>query len=181
MNNIPSMISKGKTPLVIIPVNGEYLLAVYEGSLSEFDLLLKYRQRDLNKKNGWTRIRTPKHIHWAVDLLIKLNEDEKETNKFLDFLILTWQTKIKPLKSISERNELLCVEVLSKEIDDESLNYKTLATKGEYSIKFLILVAKLLMIQEKTNMEKAYMFKNLLDALREGKDIFKIVSIATHR
>jgi len=30
-------------------------------------------------------------------------------------------------------------------------------------------------------MESAFMFKNLLDALRAGRDIFKIVSIATHR
>jgi hypothetical protein len=42
-------------------------------------------------------------------------------------------------------------------------------------------VAKILMVQEKTNMEEAYMFKNLLDALKEGNDIFRIVSIATHR
>jgi len=58
--------------------------------------------------------------------------------------------------------------------------YHLLNNKGEYSIKFLILLAKLLMMQEKTNKEDAYMFKNLLKALKEGKSIFKIVSIATH-
>jgi hypothetical protein len=36
------------------------------------------------------------------------------------------------------------------------------------------------MIQEKTNLETAYMFKNLLNALRRGDDIFSIVSIASH-
>jgi hypothetical protein len=46
--------------------------------------------------------------------------------------------------------------------------------------KFLILLAKLLMIQEKTNLETAYMFRKLLEALKAGDDIFKIVSIATH-
>jgi len=37
------------------------------------------------------------------------------------------------------------------------------------------------MIQEKTNRADAYMFKNLLEALKKGEDIFSIVSIATHR
>jgi len=36
------------------------------------------------------------------------------------------------------------------------------------------------MIQEKTNLETAYMFKKLLDALRDGGDIFSVVSIASH-
>jgi len=36
------------------------------------------------------------------------------------------------------------------------------------------------MIQEKTNMPGAYMFKKLLEALKKGDDIFSIVSIATH-
>jgi len=41
-------------------------------------------------------------------------------------------------------------------------------------------LAKLLMLQEKTNLETAYMFKKLLKALKSGEDIFKIVSIASH-
>jgi len=56
----------------------------------------------------------------------------------------------------------------------------TEANKGEYSIKFLYLIAKLLMIQEKTNLSTAFMFTNLLKALEAHKDICKIVSIATH-
>jgi hypothetical protein len=58
--------------------------------------------------------------------------------------------------------------------------YEELGKRGEYSIKFLILLAKLLMLQEKTNLETAYMFKKLLEALKSGEDIFKIVSIASH-
>jgi len=37
----------------------------------------------------------------------------------------------------------------------------------------------MLMLQEKTNRPDAYMFKNLLDALLEGEDIFRIVSTAS--
>ncbi|MEK8179283.1 hypothetical protein WMW71_02925 [Flavobacterium buctense] len=175
------MNSRGKTPIAIFPVNGKYVLAVYQGNLSKFDLLLKYRERDSKAKSGWSRVRTPKHIHWAVDILLKMQENEKDTKKFLDFLINSWTTSIKSIKSEQERDVLLDVRTLLTEVDKEALNYVSLANKGEYSVKFLILIAKLLMVQEKTNMETAFMFKNLLDALRKGEDIFKIVSIATHR
>jgi hypothetical protein len=110
-----------------------------------------------------------------------MHSNEEETKQFLDFLITAWNEHIKPLKTEEERMNLLNVETLLNEVNQEALKYKSLADKGEYSIKFLILIARLLMIQEKTNMETAFMFKNLLDALRAGKDIFKIVSIATHR
>jgi hypothetical protein len=172
------MSSKGLEPLLTLPVNGKYLLSVYQGSLSKFDLLLKYREKD--KMGEWSRIRTPKHIHWAVDILIKLSLDESNTKKFLDFLINHWNKNVKSLKSEQEREHFLSADNLLKGIEIESKQYEQLAEKGRYSIKFLILMAKILMVQEKTNYEEAYMFKNLLTALKAGNDIFKIVSIATH-
>ena len=44
---------------------------------------------------------------------------------------------------------------------------------------FLILLAKLLMLQEKTNRPDAYMFKRVLDGLKRGEDLFKVLSTAT--
>lgn len=179
--SLPNMTSRGNQPLAVFPVNGKYVLAVYKGTLSEFDLLLKYRQKDETRSSGWSNIRTPKHIHWAVDVLLKMHSNENETKEFLDFLITAWNEQITPLRTEEERTNLLNVGTLLNEVNQEAIKYEALADKGEYSIKFLILIARLLMIQEKTNMETAFMFKNLLDALRAGKDIFKIVSIATHR
>ena len=179
--SLPNMVSKGKQPLAVFPVNGRYVLAVYKGTLSEFDLLIKYRQKDESRTLGWSNIRTPKHIHWAVDVLLKMHSNEEKTKQFLDFLIVAWNEHIKPLRTEEDRANLLNVENLLKDVNIDVLKYESLADNGEYSIKFLILIARLLMIQEKTNMEKAFMFKQLLDALRAVKDIFKIVSIATHR
>lgn len=173
----PSMKIKDVEPLAIFPINGSYIMAVYKGSLSEFDLLIKYRQFENGK---WSRIRTPKHIHWAVDILIKQYIDNMTTSKFIDFLINMWDNEIKPIKSKEERIQLLDSKELLKDVDKEALKYPSLANKGEYSIKFLLLMAKLLMIQEKTNYEKAYMFRNLLEQLKSHKNIFKIVSTATH-
>ncbi len=178
--NLPNMIYKRNgqeyQPLKVFRINGEYILAVYQGSLSEYDLLIKYRQKENGK---WSKIRTPKHIHWAVDILIKMSLEENKTKEFLEFLIDYWDNNVTPLTTEEDRNSLLSDELLS-EVNNEATQYSELVEKGEYSVKFLLLIAKLLMFQEKTNLNTAYMFKNLLEALKEGKDIFKIVSIATH-
>lgn len=180
MSKTHKMKSKGIEPLVIIEINDSYVLGIYQGALSEYDLLLKYRQKDETTKTGWSRIRTPKHIHWAVDAIIKMQHNEVETKKFLNFLITLWDKQIKPLTTNKERDLLLNVEKLKNEANFEAIKYPQLANKGEYSIKFLYLIAKLLMIQEKTNLSSAYMFKDLLNELKSHSDIFKIVSIATH-
>lgn len=180
LESLPNMTFKkdGKMhqPLFVAQVNGRFIIGVYQGTLSKYDILIKYRQKE---KGKWSNVRTPKHIHWAVDILIKMHADRENTKKFLDFLIQTW-TKIKPLRSEEERKRILSIESLLEENKKEIFEYEDLGKKGEYSIKFLILLAKLLMIQEKTNLETAYMFRKLLEALKAGDDIFKIVSIATH-
>lgn len=167
---------KSVRPMEVFPVNGSFIIGVYKGSLSKYDILIKYRQKH---KDSWSRIRTPKHIHWAVDILIKMNTKKVETKKFLNFLIEVW-TSVKPIKNEKERKKYLKIENLLKENKNNIRSYDELSNHGEYSINFLILLAKLLMIQEKTNLKTAYMFKNLLDALKDGGDIFKIVSVATH-
>ncbi len=163
--------------LTQFPVNDHFQIGVYQGTISKFDMIVRYKQLIDNK---WTRARTPKHIHWAVDILIKQHEDPEATNRFLDFLLAHWNT-VSPLLSEAERNKALDTETLLEQVNKEALNYPELAEKGEYSIKFLILLAKLLMLQEKTNYPGAYMFKTLLEQLKAHKDIYQIVSTATHR
>jgi hypothetical protein len=165
-------------PLQIFPVNGKFVIAVYKGSLSKFDILIKYKQKIGGK---WSKLRTPKHIHWAVDILIKINFNKKITQDFINLLIKLWE-KTKPIECLNDRKEYLKINKLIKlEIDSKrAIQYKKMCRRGEYSLNFLILLAKLLMIQEKTNRRDAYMFKKLLESLKEGRDIFAIVSRATH-
>ena len=85
-----------------------------------------------------------------------------------------------PIRDKKQQQDILSIELLLKDSQNMIRQYDTLSNKGEYSVKFLILLAKLLMIQEKTNLETAYMFKNLLKVLRTGGDIFSAVSIASH-
>ena len=172
----PSMELKGKQLLAALPINGSYMIGIYQGSLSPYDILIKYRQFENGK---WSRIRTPKHIHWAVDIMIKHYCDPKSTDNLLDFMIKLWD-KTCPIKNEKERNNLLNANLLLQDVNNEASKYPKLAKQGEYSVKFLILLAKLLMIQEKTNREDAYMFRQLLEQLKEHKDIFQIISTATH-
>lgn len=175
----PSMESKGLTLLVSFPVNGSFYIAIYQGSISDLDVIIKYRQKDA--AGNWSRLRTPKHIHWAVDIMIKHYLEDASTNQLLDFLIDWWQNHAAPWTTPEERNDFLKAENLMQIVNAEAQNYAQLAGKGEYSVPFLILLAILLMSQEKTNMSAAYMFGNLLDKLKKHQDIFSIISIATHR
>lgn len=168
---------KNKRLLAEIPVNGTCRVGIYQGDISEYDILIKYRQ--LLENGKWSRIRTPKHIHWAVDIMIKHYCDAEATDNLLDFLLRLWNNST-PITNDEERNVLLNTDSLIEDVNREANQYASLAQHGEYSIKFLILIAKLLMIQEKTNRQDAYMFKRLLEQLREHNDIFRIVSTATY-
>lgn len=174
-NILPSMETRGKELLAVIPVNGTYILGVYKGTISEFDILLRYRQKIGDK---WSRIRTPKHIHWAVDVLIKHYSEPQETDQLLTRLLELWEDT-NPINSEEERDALLNTDNLLAEVNREALQYPNLAGKGEYSVKFLILIAKLLMVQELTNRNDAYMFERLLRQLQAHNDIFRIVATAT--
>jgi hypothetical protein len=165
-------------PLKTFRVNGSTIIAVYRGTLSQLDILIKYRQKSKDRKK-WSRIRTPKHIHWTVDILMKMQSYGDLTKEFLDFFINIWNKTI-PLKNEAERQALdleAMLGISKKEIE----KFQKLSKRGEYSVRFLILLAKLLMLQEKTNRSDAYMFKHVLDGLRGEEDLFHILATATLR
>lgn len=179
LNDLIKTMTRGSlVPIWAERINGKYIVAVYQGNLSQYDILIKYRQLEDAK---WSSIRTPKHIHWAVDILIKMYQDKDKTQSFLDMLIEMWNNT-KGIKSIDQRNEVLNIDFLLKDFERNCSEYLTLNNDGEYSIKFLLVLAKLLMLQEKTNREDAYMFKRLLETLKNcDGSIWKMVSTATYR
>ncbi len=156
-------------------VNDSIVLAVYKGSISPLDILIRYRQK--LRDGRWSNIRTPKHIHWVVDILMKMQSYKELTEEFIDFFITVWH-ETTPLSSDRERSSLDLGAILNLS-EKEITKFSKLSHKGEYSVKFLILLAKLLMIQEKTNRADAYMFKKALDSLKEGKDLFRILATAS--
>lgn len=91
---------RGKKPLNVFMINDKYILAIYEGELSEYDIIIRYRQKE--KDGKWSRIRTPKHIHWTVDVLIKKQKDSELTKSFINYLLKRWE-EIEPIREESER------------------------------------------------------------------------------
>lgn len=179
INKFMTFKRKGKSiePLRVFSPDETIIVGVYQGSFSKYDILIRYRQKHKNGK--WSSIRTPKHIHWTVDLLIKMYTDRVKIQKFLDFLLELWNQTI-PIQSEQERQKVLDIKSLLEAHKDKLEEYQDISNFGEYRVEFLILLAKLLMIQEKTNRADAYMFRKLLEAMKEGKDIFSIVGKASY-
>lgn len=162
-------------PIKTFQVNDSTIIAIYKGSLSPLDILIKYKQKLKNGK--WSSLRTPKHIHWTVDILMKMQAYKDLTNKFLGFFIVIWENTV-PLQNEKQRQSL-DLEAMLNISKTEIKKFRELSKQGEYSVRFLILLAKLLMLQEKTNRADAYMFKRVLDGLKEGKDLFRILATAS--
>lgn len=146
-----------------------YTIYVFEGKLSQFDILIKYKKDSLH-------IRTPKHIHWVVDVLMKMQGEQELTKEYLEKIKLCWN-KCKPLEN---RNFKTLKELIKDGEKDIDVNkFSALNAFGEYDVEFLYVLMKLLSTQEKTNRPDAYMFGKIIDELLETeKDIFKIVSTA---
>jgi len=164
-----------KVPISVIKVNNDFILAIYKGRKGPADILIRYRQKLKNGK--WSSIRTPKHIHWTVDILIKMFQVEGLTKQFIEKLMMIWEKELRPITK-EERNHLELKELL--DYDKETLQqFKELSEYGEYNIKFLLLLAKLLMLQERTNYPEGQLFQKLLKKLKEGEDLFSILQTAT--
>lgn len=160
----------GKNKIAIIEYEfNDYTLFVFEGTISPLDILVKY-------KKGAIRIRIPKHIHWVVDILMKMQGKKKLTKEFLLKIKNCWN-KCKPLKDRDFETLKKLIKDGEKEI--EINKFSDLNSFGEYNIEFLYVLMQLLSVQEKTNRPDAYMFGKIIDELLEAdKDIFKIVTTA---
>lgn len=163
------LIENGRKKAIIEFVFTEYIIYVFQGSLSQYDILIKYR------KDG-TRIRTPKHIHWVVDILMKMQGNEMLTKQYLVAIQHCWNT-CSPLPDNSYETLKTLIEDGEQAIDIEQ--YFPLNLFGEYDVEFLYVLMELLAVQEKTNCADAYMFGSIIEELLEtDRDIFKIISTA---
>lgn len=150
------------------------VIGVFQGSKGnkpELDIVVKFRDKFTSRN----RIRTPKHIHWVIDLLIKKEHNEDLTLEFINYLYNMYD-KIEPFRNKEEQQK--CDLKLTNE--KQLQRFETLNQYGQYSIEFIGHVIELLTIEEKTGMDGAFMFKEVLKSLVKKEDIFSIVSSATH-
>lgn len=162
-------IDRGTKQAIIEFVFTDYIIYVFQGILSKFDIVIKY------KKDG-TRLRTPKHIHWVVDILMKMQGNEVLAKRYLRAIQNCWNTCV-PLTNNDYATLRALIENGENDIDIEQ--YFPLNAYGEYDVEFLYILMELLAVQEKTNRVDAYMFGNIIEELLEtDRDIFKIISTA---
>ncbi|MBI2130671.1 hypothetical protein HYU10_02770 [Candidatus Woesearchaeota archaeon] len=148
------------------------IIGVFEGNRGankDHDILIKYQEKG-------KRLRTPKHIHWVIDLLIKKEHNKELTIKFMKYLREMYD-RVEAFTSKEDRKNCNLKETaLAKLKPFEELN-----RYGEYKVEFIGHLIELMIKMEKnTPPEKpARVFKELMDAMIQEKEIFVIVSKAT--
>ena len=131
-------IENGTKQAIIEFVFIDYIIYVFQGTLSQFDIVIKYRK-------GGKRIRTPKHIHWVVDILMKMQGNETLTKRYLEAIQNCWNTCV-PLANNDYDTLRALIESGEKEIDIEQ--YFDLNAYGEYDVEFLYVLMELLAVQD---------------------------------
>jgi len=146
------------------------VIGIFQGTRGQnpdLDILIKYQEP--NK-----RVRTPKHIHWVIDLLIKKEHNKKLTLEFVKYLRGMWE-RVEPFRTKEQQQKCELKETTSEKLKQ----FEELNKYGEYQVDFIGHLIELMMRMEKTGLDRAYVFKDLLDTIIEEKDIFSIVAKAT--
>ena len=97
------------------------------------------------------------------------------TKKFIEYLLNMWYM-IQPFKSKEEQQKCE-LRYCSR---DKLKEFELLNIYGEYTVEFIACILELIMIQEKTGLATAFMFKGVLEAIYKEKDIFSIVAQARY-
>lgn len=148
------------------------IIGVFAGSRGanpDHDILIKYQEEG-------KRVRTPKHIHWVIDLLIKKEHNKDLTLKFMKYLRDMYD-RVDGFESKEDRQECEL-----KETTDEKLReFEELNNYGEYKIDFIGHLIELMIKMEKNTPpdKPARVFRELMDSIIAEKEIFVVVSKAT--
>ena len=160
------------TAIKEIKLDDGTIIAVFEGNRGykpDHDILIKYQEKG-------KRLRTPKHIHWVIDLLIKKEHNKELTLKFMKYLREIYD-EVEGFKNKEDRANFIV-----KETTPEKLKlFQELNKYGEYKVDFIGHLIELMIKMEKnTPPEKpARVFRELMDAMIQEKDIFVVVSKTT--
>lgn len=165
---------EGKEHIAIkeIKLGDGTIIGVFAGSrghIPKHDILIKYQEKG-------KRLRTPKHIHWVIDLLIKKQHNRELTLKFMKYLRGMYD-RIEGFKSKEDREKCILKETTKEKLKP----FEELNNYGEYKVDFIGHLIELMIKMEKnTPPEKpARVFRELMDAMIQEKEIFVIVSKAT--
>ncbi|MEW6617690.1 MAG: hypothetical protein AB1333_04740 [Patescibacteria group bacterium] len=147
------------------------IIGVFQGDRGmekQVDIRICYKDKFTKSKK-----RTPKHIHWVIDLLIKKEHDKELTLRFVKYL-RDMYNRVKPFQNKAEQQRCELKETTKEKLKE----FEPLNQYGEYTVEFIGHLIELMIIMEK-NHRQPFVFKDLLDAIINGKEIFVIVSKAT--
>lgn len=148
------------------------VIGVFEGSRGanpDHDILIRYQE-------SGKRLRTPKHIHWVIDLLIKKEHNKELTLKFMKYL-RDMYGRVEAFKSKEDRKNCLLKETTATKLKP----FEELNRYGEYEVEFIGHLIELMIKMEKNTVPEkpARVFRELMDAMIQEKEIFVVVSKAT--
>ena len=101
-----------------IKLNDGTIIGVFEGNRGanpDHDILIKYQE-------SGKRLRTPKHIHWVIDLLIKKEHNKKLTLEFMKYL-RDMYNKVESFKNKEDRKKCILKET-TKEMSCKHCGFK---------------------------------------------------------
>jgi len=145
------------------------VIGVFQGKRGmnkDLDIIIKYQE-------AGKRVRTPKHIHWVIDLLVKKEHKKSLTLEFVKYLRDRYD-HVEPFKDKADQQKCELKETTKNKLK----NFEPLNNYGEYSVEFIGHLIELMIKMEK-NHEHPFVFKELLDAIIQEKEIFVVVSKAT--
>jgi hypothetical protein len=160
------------TSILDIDFKNGLWLYVFPGRLSQNDIWVKFKDFNIPRST----IRTPRHIHWAVDILIKKFGNRQLTDAFLNDMLTRWN-QITPLPN--RRLQTILNNLAYSRSNQFIAKYQKLNSFGFFDMGFLTHLMELLMLQEKTNNPQAYMFRNVVNELLSFIDLYKILSTAS--
>ena len=147
------------------------IIAIYQGnrgSRPDLDFIVKHR-------HPTTRLRTPSHTHWVIDLVIKGEVNPNMTLEFVNELINIYD-ETEPFETVEERDSYELIH-RGNLVD----RFNRLDTIGALSIEMLTTLVELFSKCEKRS-EGAFMFRNMLDLCKqylEGKkDYYQLIGIS---
>ncbi len=117
-------------------------------------------------------MRTPKHMHWLLDLILKKEKYPTLTDQFVDMLKNKY-AEISALTEVSYEHYCSLVEGLFEEDLEE---YSQLSNAGEYPVEFVYMIITILIAQEKTNYPEGGLFQDMLTSVQyENIEVFKLL------
>lgn len=137
------------------------VLALFQGNRGaqpELDFKIKTLFPGIDRRPA-----PPPHMFWVVDLLLKIGQHRKEVREIVEYYI-DFYGKCTPFASVQERDtyQLTTVDHITK-------NYAHIEQSETLPLEYVAIVVELFCINEKRT-PGAYMFKNLLEVLRDFID-----------